>query len=67
MRKELDFEGLIASNDLKPILDWLSERIYRFGCLKKPGSYVPDITGKPFSAKYYTEYLTKKYSELYNL
>lgn len=67
MKKELDFEGLIASNDLEPILDWLSERIYRFGCLKKPGTYVPDITGKPFSAKYYTEYLTKKYSELYNL
>ncbi|MBQ8996050.1 MAG: carboxypeptidase M32 [Oscillospiraceae bacterium] len=67
LRKELDFDGLIAANDLQPILDWLAERIYRFGCLKKPGTYVPDITGEPFSAKYYTDYLTEKYTKLYNL
>ena len=67
MKGELDFDGLLANNDLEPILDWLTERIYRFGSLKKPGTYVPDITGKPFTAKYYTDYLTKKYTELYDL
>ena len=67
MRKELDFDGLVAANDLQPILDWLTERIYRFGSLKKPATYVPEITGEPFTAKYYTDYLTKKYTELYDL
>ncbi len=67
LRKELDFDGLVAANDLQPILDWLAERIYRFGRLKKPGTFVPDITGEPFTAKYYTDYLTEKYSALYNL
>ncbi|MBR0451533.1 MAG: carboxypeptidase M32 [Oscillospiraceae bacterium] len=67
MRKELDFDQLVRNNDLEPILNWLTEHIYRFGCLKKPGTYVPDITGKPFTAKYYTDYLTEKFSKLYDL
>ena len=67
MRKELDFDQLLRNNDLEPILNWLSERIYQFGSLKKPGTYVPDITGKPFTAKYYTDYLKEKYTKLYDL
>ena len=67
LKDELDFEDLVGKDDLLPIMDWLSERIYRYGCLRKPGTYVPDITGKPFTAKYYTDYLVQKFSELYEL
>ncbi len=67
LKKELDFKTLVAADNMHPIIDWLSERIYRFGCLNKPATYVPAITGEPFSAKYYTDYLTEKYTELYNL
>ncbi len=67
LKKDLDFHGLIAKDEMKPILDWLSERIYRHGRLLRPGDIVPSITGEPFSARYYTDYLTKKFSELYHL
>ena len=67
LKKELPFDELVAKNELKTILQWLSDRIYRFGRLHKPGTFVPDITGAPFTAKYYTDYLTKKFSELYHL
>ena len=67
MKSELDFAGLVEAGNMAPIMDWLSERIYRYGCLNKPGTYVPAITGKPFSASYYCDYLTGKFSELYDL
>ena len=67
MRKELPFDDLVSEDNLQPIMDWLTQRIYRFGSLKKPGTYVPEITGEPFTAKYYTDYLTDKYSALYDL
>ena len=67
MRKELSFDDLVSEDNLQPIMDWLTQRIYRFGSLKKPGTYVPEITGEPFTAKYYTDYLTDKYSALYDL
>jgi len=46
---------------------WLTERIYRFGCLKKPAELIENACGAPFDPAYYTEYLTKKYSEIYGL
>ena len=67
MKKDLDFSALVAADDMKPILDWLTERIYRHGHFIKPGDVVPSICGEPFSAKYYAEYLTDKFSKLYNL
>ena len=33
----------------------------------RPGDVVPADTGKPFSAKYYTSYLTDKYGALYGI
>ena len=56
-----------SAGDLAPIVGWLREKLYRHCRMIKPGDVLPTLTGKPFDAKYYTEYLTKKYSELYNL
>ncbi len=67
MKKDLDFSALVAADDMTPILDWLTERLYRFGSLIKPGDVVPSICGAPFSAGFFTEYLTDKFGKLYNL
>ena len=67
LKKDLDFDSLVAADDVLPILDWLAERIYRYGRLRKPADFVPGITGEPFSARYYTDYLTRKFGELYGL
>jgi DNA polymerase-1 len=41
--------------------------IYRFGRMKEPGRLMEEAFGAPFDPTYYTDYLTRKYSELYNL
>jgi len=67
LKKELDFDALVAADDMGPILSWLTGKLYRFGSEIKPGDVVPSICGAPFTAKFYTDYLTDKFSKLYNL
>ena len=67
MKKDLDFSSLVAADDMKPILAWLTEKLYRFGSLIKPGDVVPSICGRDFTAKFFTDYLTDKFSKLYEL
>ena len=62
-----DSEGLyVAKGDLSRVTGWLREHIHRYASFKKPGELFREICGE-FDAKYYTDYLTKKYSELYGL
>jgi len=48
-------------------VDWLTEHIYRFGCMKEPGKLMEEAFGAPFDPTYYTDYLTEKYTTLYGL
>ena len=56
----------IAKGDLSGVTGWLRERIHRHASFKKPGQVLEDACGK-FDAKYYTDYLIRKYSDLYQL
>lgn len=67
MQKELDIPALVEKGELVPIVAWLTEKIYRFGCMKKPAELIENACGAPFDPAYYTDYLTKKYSEIYGL
>ncbi|MDO4564048.1 MAG: carboxypeptidase M32 [Clostridia bacterium] len=67
MNQDMDVFAQVKSGDLQPIIDWLSERIYRYGCLKKPGELIELCCGAPFDPKYYTEYLEAKFKRVYQL
>ncbi len=67
MKKDLDVDGLVAVGDLKPIIAWLTERIYKYGCLLKPNELVQNACGAPFDPTFYTNYLTKKFRNIYGL
>ena len=67
MEQDLDVWTFVRKGDLRPIVAWLTEHIYRFGCRKEPGKLMEEAFGAPFDPTYYTDYLTKKYSELYRL
>ena len=56
----------VAEGDLSKVTGWLKENIHRHASFKKPGALFEEVCGK-FDAAYYTGYLTKKYTELYNL
>lgn len=67
MEQDLDVWTNVREGNLKPVVEWLTERIYRFGGLKEPVALMEEVFGAPFDPTYYTDYLTKKYSELYHL
>ena len=67
MEEELgDIYGDIASGDLSRVTGWLKEKIHRHASFVKPGELFASVCGE-FDAKYFTDYLTTKYTELYKL
>lgn len=68
MKEEIeDLEGRIEKGELSCIKDWLGEKIHRHGSVYKPQELIVGITGEELNAKYFIEYLNKKYSEIYEL
>ncbi len=59
-------DALVEAGDLAKVTEWLKDKIHRHASFYKPGQLFETVCGK-FDAKYYTDYLAKKYSALYNL
>lgn len=66
MEQEVDVWGSVARGDLSPITEWLSEKIHRYGRMLDPAQLVQQSCGE-FDPTVFTDYLTEKYSKLYNL
>ena len=56
----------VRNGDLSKVTGWLREKIHRHASFVKPGELFRQVCGA-FDAKYYTDYLTEKYSKLYQL
>ena len=67
IREGMDFDGVCASGNLSPIHAWLRRNIWRHGRSRNADELILAACGEPFSATYYTEYLTQKFSALYGL
>lgn len=67
MKKELDFEDLIANGDLKPIIAWLKDKIHIHGSLYTPNQLIVAVTGEELNSQYLVEYLETKYANIYQL
>jgi len=67
IREGMDWDGVLASGDLEPIRHWLEKHIWRFGRSKDTAELIQASCREPFSVGYYTDYLVKKFSALYNL
>ena len=67
MQEELgDIWEDVARGDLSKVTGWLKEHIHRHASFKKPGELFSEICGA-FDAKYYTDYLTEKFTKIYGL
>ena len=66
MEKDMDVWGPVAKGDLSHVTGWLREKVHRFGGLLTPAQVVANACGV-FDPTYYTDYLTKKYTQLYGL
>ncbi len=67
MSKDIDMEKAISSDTISEIAAWLKEKLHRFGASKYPKELILLATGEEFSPDYYVNYLTEKYTEIYNL
>ena len=61
-----DVFGPVAGGDLSQVTQWLRAHIHRYASFRKPGALFREVCGE-FDPKYYTDYLTKKYTALYGL
>jgi len=61
------FDELLAEGDLQPIKKWLTNNIHRYGKMKKPLEILNDVTGEGLNAQYLIDYLSEKYSKVYQL
>ena len=66
MEKDMDVWGPVGKGDLGGVTGWLAEKVHRFGGLLTPAQVVESACGV-FDPTAYTDYLTKKYTELYEL
>jgi carboxypeptidase Taq len=56
----------VDKGDLSRVTNWLKEKIHCHASFVKPGALFESVCGK-FDAKFYTDYLTRKYTDLYEL
>ena len=67
LRKANDFDAQWAKGDMEPLKAALKERVWQWGSMKEPQWIVESLCGGKFDPHHFTEYLKKKYTELYNL
>ena len=67
MKETVDVEKCLAEGNFAPINEWNREHIWRHGCSKDPDVLLREALGEEFDPTHYTDYLEKKYSEIYNI
>lgn len=67
MQKDMDVYTTVARGDLAPIVGWMGERVHKDGGALIAQDIIQKSCGAPFSAQYYIDYLTKKYTDIYQL
>ena len=68
MNKEFDVFEAVKENKIKQkIGKWLKNNVYVYGSLYTPKELLVKVTGEELNPKYFTEYLTEKFSKIYHL
>jgi len=66
MEKDLDVYGAVAAGDFASINRWNETHIWRHGCMMDPGPLFESVCG-PFDPSHYTDYLERKYRDIYGI
>jgi len=65
LKKNIDVDAAIRNEDLSPVTAWLTENVHKHGAMLTPDELIMKATGEPFNPKYYVDYLTEKFTDLY--
>lgn len=68
MRNDIpDLEKRISKGDLKVAREWLRKKIHIHGRKYTADELLLEVTGESLNSKHFEDYLTKKYTKLYNI
>ncbi len=62
-----DVEARILRGDFAELLAWLRANIHGYGRKYQPAELIQMATGEPLTSRYYLEYLTAKFNDIYGL
>ncbi len=60
-----ELDAILAAGDYRPLLEWLTQNIYRHGRAFTPEELLVRATGEGLQAEPYLQYLRDKFTELY--
>ncbi len=55
----------MTDGDIRPLVNWLREKIHKLGAIYKPEELMERVTGSKPDPKYFIDYITAKFSDLY--
>ena len=67
MKQQMPVSEYLTHGNLAPIVNFLKEHIHQYGATKNVNEILLSMTGETFNPDYYIQYLTKKYTKLYEL
>ena len=67
MEGVMPMKQYLEEGNLAPIREFLKENIHKYGGSKNTQELLQDTVGEKFNPKYYIEYLTEKYTKLYEI
>lgn len=67
MEKDVDVRSTVSRGDLSPVVGWLTEHIFKYGMMKESDELIALSCKAEFDPSFYTDYLTRKYKELYRV
>lgn len=67
MEKVLPIKQYLLQGNISPIKDFLREQIHKYGATKNTSELLTHMMNEDFNADYYVNYLTEKYTDLYQL
>ena len=62
-----DLDDQIGRGELRPLRDWLRERLYRHGAKLTPAEMIERVCGEPISVEPYLAQMRRKFGEIYGL
>jgi len=65
MKKSVDVDKALREGETAAVTGWLKENIHQYGKFYTPDQVLQRTTGSAFDVKYYTDYLTEKFTALY--
>ncbi len=67
MCETVDVEKCLKNGNFAPINEWNKENIWKHGCMFTPAELLDRVLGEKFDPTVFTDYLEKKYGEIYGI